>query len=204
MTSNFLVSIIIPSYNSEETLATTFDSVLSQTHTNWELILVDDHSSDQSISIAQTYAAKDGRIKVVPLTANLGTANARNIGIEKSTGAYIAFLDSDDTWVPAKLETQLQYIQKASLHFTYSAYYKVYKSRKPTHVVTVPRQTGYRSMMTDPFINTSTVLLSRPILTNAPFKNYHYEDLALWLQLLRQGVKMGGINEFIYPTHFYA
>ena len=100
------VSIIMPLYNSARFLATSIDSVLKQKHTNWELILIDDCSGDDSVVIARAYCDKDSRIKLVRLDKNSGAAVARNRGIAAAKGRFIAFLDSDDLWLPEKLDSK--------------------------------------------------------------------------------------------------
>ncbi|GAE35809.1 putative N-acetylgalactosaminyl-diphosphoundecaprenol glucuronosyltransferase [Halalkalibacter akibai JCM 9157] len=102
-----LVSIVTPVFNAERFVTETIESVLSQTYSNWELILVDDCSSDRSKEIIQSFQEKDQRIKYVCLETNMGAAVARNTGINKAIGKYLAFLDSDDMWHPDKLEKQV-------------------------------------------------------------------------------------------------
>lgn len=99
---NDLVSIIMPSYGSEKFISKSIDSVLLQTYDNWELIIIDDCSPDESNKIIKEYLSKDSRIKFVKLEKNSGAAVARNKGIEIAKGRFIAFLDSDDLWLPEK------------------------------------------------------------------------------------------------------
>jgi glycosyltransferase involved in cell wall biosynthesis len=98
------VSIVTPLYNCSDYLEQTIQSILYQTYQNWEMIMVDDCSKDNSIEIAQKYVAQDNRIKLIKLEQNSGAAVARNIAIEESKGRYIAFLDADDIWKPVKVE----------------------------------------------------------------------------------------------------
>ena len=105
-----LVSIITPSYNSAEFIEHTIESVLSQSYENWEMFIIDDASMDASIDLVASYAEKDPRVKVLKLEKNNGVAAARNIGIEAAKGKYIAFLDSDDLWLPTKLEQQVRFM----------------------------------------------------------------------------------------------
>ena len=113
-TEPYLVSIITPSYNSEKFISMTIDSVLRQTYRNWEMIIVDDASTDNTCTIIYDYCKKDNRIKLIRLKKNSGAAVARNRAIEKSKGKYIAFLDSDDIWLPEKLKIQDYEIGRAS------------------------------------------------------------------------------------------
>lgn len=106
-----LVSIITPVYNSEEYLEETILSVINQTYKNWELLLIDDYSTDNSYKIIEKYLT-DERIKYLRNERNSGPAITRNVGLEKSKGEYIAFLDSDDIWAKNKLELQIDYMKK--------------------------------------------------------------------------------------------
>ncbi|HFF5272228.1 TPA: glycosyltransferase family 2 protein, partial [Acinetobacter baumannii] len=105
-----LVSIITPSYNSAKYIGKTIDSVISQTYKKWELIIIDDCSTDSSVEIIKDYENKDNRIKLIQLKENSGAAVARNTGIQLARGRFIAFLDSDDSWLPEKLEKQLKFM----------------------------------------------------------------------------------------------
>ena len=106
------VSIITPAYNASQFLSETIDSVVEQTFKDWEMIIIDDCSSDDTVSIATEYTKKDKRIKVVRNKDNCGVAATRNHGLDVATGEYIAFIDSDDLWLPEKLEKQVRFIKK--------------------------------------------------------------------------------------------
>jgi teichuronic acid biosynthesis glycosyltransferase TuaG len=108
---NELVSIIMPAYNAELYIAQAIDSVVNQTYKKWELLVIDDGSTDATAAIAQRYANEDSRIYVIS-QANQGLGAARNTGLRQASGTWIAFLDSDDLWEPAKLEKQLQLSEK--------------------------------------------------------------------------------------------
>ena len=109
---NDLISIITPSYKSERFIAQTIESVLVQTYKEWEMIIVDDVSPDNSNEIIEEYCKKDSRIKLIKLEKNSGPAVARNRAIEEANGRYIAFLDADDLWYPEKLEKQISFMKK--------------------------------------------------------------------------------------------
>lgn len=119
---NELVSIITPTYNAEKFIQATIESVQNQTYQNWEMILVDDASTDKTVKIISDFAEKDSRIKLFKLEKNSGNGFARNIALEKAVGKYIAYLDADDLWFPKKLEKQVQFLKKNNLHFTFSFY----------------------------------------------------------------------------------
>jgi teichuronic acid biosynthesis glycosyltransferase TuaG len=117
-----LVSIITPCYNSAPFISQTIESVLAQTYQNWEMIIIDDCSTDTSYEIISGFARKDPRIKVYHLEQNGGAAMCRNKAIEISHGEYLAFLDSDDLWLPEKLEKQLTFMQKNNADFSFTEY----------------------------------------------------------------------------------
>lgn len=117
-----LVSIITPTYNAEKFITETLKSVQNQTYQNWEMILVDDASTDETVKSISDFAKKDSRIKLFKLEKNSGNGFARNIALEKAVGKYIAYLDADDLWFPNKLEKQIQFLKENNLHFTFSFY----------------------------------------------------------------------------------
>ena len=117
-----LVSIITPNYNCEKFIEETINSVLAQTYNNWEMIIVDDCSSDKSFEIACAYSNKDKRIKVFKNEKNSGAAISRNKAIEMSRGEYLAFLDSDDIWMPNKIQTQLSFMKQHNCDFSFTEY----------------------------------------------------------------------------------
>ena len=122
--NNFKVSIITPAYNSAKIIIQTIDSVLAQTYTNWEMIIVDDKSTDHTKKIISEYMQKDNRIKYILLEENSGPAVARNRAIEEAEGRYIAFLDADDLWMPVKLEKQIAFMQRENIALSYTGYYR--------------------------------------------------------------------------------
>ena len=127
-----LVSVIMPVYNAEEYIGETIESVISQTYTNWELIIVDDCSKDSSRDIARQYVEHDNRIKLIESDTNFGgPARPRNVGIKNAGGGYIAFLDSDDVWMPAKLEKQIVFMKSHNLNFSSTKAYHISVSSKP-------------------------------------------------------------------------
>ena len=118
-----LVSIIMPSYNAARFIGESINSVFLQTYSNWELLIVDDCSKDNSVRIVRKFVDIDRRVRIFPLEKNVGAAAARNIAIGQAKGQYIAFLDSDDVWNEDKLERQLAFMKKNSYAFTFSDYY---------------------------------------------------------------------------------
>lgn len=122
MKKNSLVSIVMPAHDAEAYISESISSVQRQTHQNWELLVIDDASHDQTVQVVEKLQATDNRIKLYPLPANQGAGFARNIGIKASEGDFIAFLDADDLWKPEKLETQLDFMEKNQVKVCYSSY----------------------------------------------------------------------------------
>lgn len=116
------VSIITPTYNAEKYIRETLLSVVNQSYQNWEMILADDASTDNTVAIIEEFAKQDNRIKLFKLPENRGNGFARNAALEKATGKYIAYLDADDVWFSKKLEKQIQFLKTNNLHFTFSFY----------------------------------------------------------------------------------
>lgn len=117
-----LVSIITPSYNSEKFIAETIQSIQNQTHQNWEMIIVDDCSTDKTVSIIEKFVQNDNRVRLFQLKKNSGAGIARETALSKACGDYISFLDADDLWKPLKLEKQLQFLQENKVPFTFTFY----------------------------------------------------------------------------------
>ncbi|GAB2762627.1 glycosyltransferase family 2 protein [Salinimicrobium soli] len=120
--SESLVSVIMPAYNSAAFIAESIDSVRQQTHENWELLVIDDASDDETVRVVKALQEHDNRIKLHQLPNNQGAGFARNIGIKASKGDYISFLDADDLWMPKKLSVQLEFMKKNDAEVCYSSY----------------------------------------------------------------------------------
>ena len=159
---NELISIITPSYNSEKYLKECIESVLNQTYSNWEMLIVDDASIDGSRSIIESYSSKESRIKTILLDENSGAAKARNIAIDRSEGRYIAFLDSDDIWVPEKLEIQLMFMKDNKYAFTFSSYDVITEDGlKVTSRILVPIKISYSQYLKNTIIGCLTVMIDK-------------------------------------------
>lgn len=159
-----LISIITPNYNCARFIAQTIESVLAQTYTNWEMLIVDDCSTDGSYEIAREYAEKDSRIKVFRNEKNSGAAVSRNRAIEASSGEYVAFLDSDDLWLPEKLERQLNFMQENNCDFSFTEYEHIDEdSRSLLKVARVIRHLSYTKMMLHCFPGCLTVMYNQVV-----------------------------------------
>lgn len=133
-----LVSIIMPSWNTGRFIAESIQSVINQTYKNWELIIVDDCSTDNTDNIVETF--HDDRIRYLKNEKNNGAALTRNRALRKAQGEWIAFLDSDDLWLPKKLEHQIKFMKKNNLVFSYHEYVKINEESEPLNIyITGPR-----------------------------------------------------------------
>lgn len=194
-----LVSVIMPAYNAESTIAAAIESVCAQSMANLELIVLDDCSSDQTCEIVKQLAAKDQRIQFYPASRNSGVAAIRNKGIELSTGDYIALLDSDDTWHPKKLEKQLECLKNAKASLCYTSYGIVDDALckiRPDYIV--PEYIDYCGLLKENVIGCSTVLTEARVLKEHKFRtDFYHEDYVLWLELLKAGCKVTGVPEVL-------
>ena len=188
---DYLVSIIVPTYNACEYIQQTISSVLFQTYHNWELLIIDDCSSDNTISIVKEFAESNPRIRYFSTNQNTGSpSQPRNIGIEQAKGDYIAFLDSDDIWLPNKLEEQLAFMQEYGYDFVYSNYEKMtWDGKREQRIVKVKGSASYKDILKTNEIPCLTVLLRRELLNDVRFKSVPDEDCVCWLDILKKGYK---------------
>ena len=156
---NNLVSIITPAYNAEKYIKDTIESVIAQTYVNWELIIVDDASKDNTVNIIKIYQKKDRRIKLIPLNENQGVANARNIAIQNAKGIYIAFLDADDIWEKDKLKKQIQILKNTNADITYTAYKMIDETGK-----TIKRRSVKKEILLNDLLKENSIIFSSVLL----------------------------------------
>ena len=193
-----LVSIIMPAHNAEAYIAQAIESVLAQTWKCWELIIVDDASSDHSYEIAEAYAQKYTQIRVLKNKENQGTAGTRKKGIRQARGSWIAFLDSDDCWESVKLERQLAAAGRYTADFVFTGSSFMDERGNPLEgQLFVPEQVGYRQLLKQNIISCSSVLIKKKLLIRYPMEEgAFHEDFLLWLRILRgTGIIAAGINE---------
>ena len=192
-----LVSIITPCYNSSRFINECVSSVLEQTYINWELIIVDDASDDNSRELITKIAARDNRIKFVFLTKNIGVAGARNIALEMSEGRYIAFLDSDDIWKKDKLTTQIDFMQFHNISFSFSSYQPISENGMEFfREIKAPLKVGYNFFLKNTIIGCLTVVLDKHKLGDVKMPKLRTsQDMALWLSIMRGGIVAYGIEE---------
>lgn len=186
-----LISIITPVYNSERYLHDLIATVLNQTYTHWEWIVVDDCSVDNSYAVLEEAAHNNTRIKVYRNEINSKVFQARNNALDIAKGEFIAFLDADDLWEPNKLELQITFMQQNDSWFTYTDFDRFVKTpKKPLRKEKLPDTATYKKILTNNYIATSTVMIWKDRVGNFYMKNVYYDDFMLWLDLLKQ-VKIG-------------
>ena len=189
------VSIITPAYNVEHRICETIESVLSQTYREWEMIIIDDLSKDDTVSIVNNYIKKDQRIKLVKLEKNSGPAVARNTGIELAKGQYIAFLDSDDIWLPTKLEKQIKFMQDNDLAVTCSSYHTIDEDGKKINTRVVKESFSYSDMLKSNHIGNLTGIYDCEKLGKLFMDDVGHEDYTLWLRVMKKVGKTKAITE---------
>lgn len=188
-----LVSIVMPSYNGEKYILETIESIQKQTYSNWELLIVDDCSTDNTENVVKS--VKDDRIRFLKNKKNSGAAVSRNYALREATGKWVAFLDSDDLWYPQKLEKQLQFMVKNDLKFTYTDYQIVYPNgEKSPYVYTGPKCVTKKMMWRYCYFSTITVMYDREyvgLIQIADIKKNN--DYAMWLKIIEKA------NCYRYP-----
>jgi glycosyltransferase involved in cell wall biosynthesis len=193
---DFFISIITPNYNCVRFIAQTIESVRAQTYQNWEMIIVDDCSTDGSYEIARTYSMKDKRIKIFRMDRNSGAALCRNKAIELSNGDYLAFLDSDDLWLPEKLERQLGFMVENRCDFSFTEYEHIGEDGKLLGIkARVIKRLTYKKMLLHCFCGCSTVMYKQnmnkifgPVVASC-------NDWALFLKIVRHTNNARGYSE---------
>ncbi|EJL6386193.1 glycosyltransferase family 2 protein [Vibrio parahaemolyticus] len=184
-----LVSIIMPSYNSESTISESIDSVICQKYRDWELIIVDDRSTDDTWQIIQKYVKRYNNIHAYQNKENQGAGASRNFAIEQAKGRFIAFLDSDDLWMENKLAEQIPFMLENNYPLTYT-HYSRFNSEEELSIVTAPEYTTYKKLMYSNVIGCLTAVYD----TQKLGKRYmplirKRQDMGLWLDILKETPK---------------
>ena len=199
-----LVSIIMPNYNSAEYIVKTIESVLAQTYRNWELIIVDDCSTDNSVEVIEQY--KDDRIRLMRNTENCGAARSRNRAIEAANGRWIAFLDSDDLWDSKKLMEQLAFMIEQECAFSFTHYYfdrndgelKEFSPQRDVY--------DYNAILKHCYIACPTVIYDSSVLGKVymPPEAEKREDFGCWLSILRREVNAYCLHKSLTTVKIHA
>lgn len=192
------VSVITPSYNSIRFIGETILSVQNQSYEDWEMIVVDDASTDQSLAKIKEIIKGDSRIRLLSLKENVGAAKARNLAIKEARGRYIAFLDSDDIWLPHKLQMQLLFMEEMDVAFSYTSYSLIDENgNELNREVNVPEFVDYHYLAGNTIIGCLTVMLDREKISYIEMPSMQPEDTALWLNLLSEGYEARGIQQVL-------
>lgn len=197
MNNNPVFSIITPCYNAGPLIAETIDSVLNQTFAKWEMLIIDDCSSDNSVEVINHYMRNDERIRLLKTSKKSGSPSLpRNIGIENANGKYIAFLDADDVWLPDKLEKELDFAEKNGHDIVYSYYEKMnFEGKRDNRLVTTRPVSTYQSLLKSNSIPCLTSVVTREAIGSTRFKQIPQEDFCFWLDILKRGYKAHNLCE---------
>ena len=192
-----LISIIMAAYNTEKTIEQAINSVLCQTYTNFELLVVNDCSTDRTAEWVKSIAAKDSRVRLISNVKNNGVSYTRKHGLEEAKGDWIAILDSDDAWEPEKLEKQIELQRRtnADLLFTGSAFMDS-EGHPIDWYLHAPKEVTYRQLLKQNVLSNSSALVRKEL-----YAKYYaigdgmHEDFAIWLSILKEGKKAYGVDE---------
>lgn len=173
----------MPAFNAANVLQRAVQSVQAQIYSDWELFIIDDGSSDETLNVAQSIAANDNKITVLSQNQNTGAARARNRGLENAQGRYIAFLDADDEWDPEKLAQQIRFMQKHKAAFSYTRFWRQTGDKR--HLVKVPKQVTRDQLLHGNVIGCLTAIYDRKVLGTVEMPELTMRhDFAMWLGIL--------------------
>lgn len=195
-----LVSIILPYYKKSFFVEKTIKSIIDQTYEDFEVIIIDDEISDQSLKVMDKLKAIDQRINIIRNDKNIGAGLSRNKAIQISKGSFIAFCDSDDLWNKFKLEKQINFMKNKNIDFSFTAYNVIDETGK-----VIRNRSAFSEMIFKDLVKSCDIGLSTVIMKKELFEKFNFffpdlktkEDYVLWLNLSQNGVKMFGINEIL-------
>ena len=189
------VSIVMPLYNAADRVEEGVRSVQAQSLSDWELLVVDDASTDDSVKRVEALAAEDARIRVLRLERNGGPALARNAGIREARGRYIAFLDSDDAWAPEKLARQVAAMERGAV-FSFTAMERFDEQGRRLSAAGVPERVSYEEMLKTNYVGCSTAMYDTRYFGKVEMPQIdRRQDYGLWLRLLKRVEVAHGLNE---------
>ena len=195
------ISIITPAWNSEKYIVDTIKSVQNQTYTNWEMIIVDDCSIDNTFKIVENITKIDPRVKILKQKVNSGAAKARNRSLKEATGRFIAYLDADDIWKPDKLEKQVNFMKEKRCFFSCTSYEVINdEGKKLNKEVHMLPKVDYIGFLTNNLLQTVGIMIDTSVVD----KKYlimpnlrRRQDAATWLQILKAGYECYGIDKIL-------
>lgn len=193
------ISVIMPAHNSSTTIDDSIQSVINQSYKNWELLIVDDCSNDDTSLIVENYTKKFANIKMYRKNENVGVAAARNFAVNNASFSWIAFIDSDDLWNRNKLEKQVSLANEnvnTDLFYTGSAFIND-EGEKQNYILKVPRFVNFDQLLLQNIISCSSVLVKKDVFlkNKMPESDDIHEDFVAWLQILSQGKVARGVQE---------
>ena len=190
------VSIIVPMYNAEKFIGKAIETVLSQTYENWEMLIMNDVSTDNSLAVVNEFAKKDDRIKVVNTEKNMGVIKGRNHLIDLARGKYIAFLDADDYWHSEKLEKQIQFMKEKNASISCTEYTRVRENGEKINEVVIKSEISYTDMLKNNYLGCLTVMYDVEKVGKRYFKELEKnEDYVLWLEIVKDVKIIYGLKE---------
>lgn len=197
MKTKIFFSIVIAAYNAEKYILDTLVSVNNQTFDNYEVIIIDDASTDLTVCLVEEYIKNNVKFSLYCNEKNLGVARSRNIGFDKAKGEYIALLDADDLWLPRKLEKQHQLVQTMDVDITYTSYEMIDElSNSLNRVYVTKDKLSYSDLLKENYIGCSSAVFKKCITKKISMDpNYAHEDFAFWLECLRKGYTGVGLLE---------
>jgi teichuronic acid biosynthesis glycosyltransferase TuaG len=204
MPVNNLVSIIMPAYNAELYIASAIQSILKQSYQNWELLVVNDASSDMTAEIIEELRNTDSRIFPHTNINNMGIAASRNLALKNAKGRFIAFLDSDDLWLPDKLSTQIAFMHDTKATIVYSGYARINENGKHLGTVKPPKLLTYSDLLKSNYIGNLTGVYDCESLGKEYFKNFKHEDYIAWLSLLKRAGYAHGLPRKLAQYRVYS
>ena len=182
-----LISVIVPVHNEEKSITRCLNSILSQSHVNMEIIVIDDGSIDATVHKIKSIS--DDRLICIELGENLGVAAARNVGIQRAQGQYIAFCDADDYWLPEKLQTQLKEMSASGCNISHSSYWQEKDGRRT--LISCKRYVASTDMLWHNYIPNLTGVYDSKTLGKFMQQKIHHEDYEMWSRILKSGVSVG-------------
>lgn len=195
------VTVVTPTWNSAKYIRETIKSVQNQTYTNWEMVIVDDCSTDNTVNIIKEIAKTDSRIHLIEQKQNQGAAVARNVAVQNGTGRYVAYLDSDDLWKPEKLEKQVRFMQDKDCVFSCTSYEVIdYSGKTLNKFIYMLEKVDYKGFLTNNLLQTVGIMID----TNKVDKTLllmpnirRRQDAATWMQILKSGFDCYGMQEVL-------
>ena len=195
------VTVVTPTWNSARYIRETIKSVQDQTYTNWEMIIVDDCSTDNTVEVINEIAKTDSRIRLIEQKQNQGAAVARNVAVQNGTGRYVAYLDSDDIWKPEKIEKQIRFMQSNDCGFSCTSYEVIdYSGKSLNKFIYMLEKVDYKGFLTNNLLQTVGIMIDtykvdKKLLAMPNIRRR--QDAATWMQILKAGFPCYGMQEVL-------